>query len=183
MKYLQRKSYNTTDKIYFFTATIHKWLPLLATDENKRLITDYLKKLVNEGFITVYSFVIMPNHLHLIWQQNKLNGKETPQGSFLKYTAHEFLKSLKAQSQSYLYEVIAANKKHEIWQRDSLNIEIYSRQVAVQKLTYIHFNPVSGKWSLAKDDLDYYWSSARFYETGVDEFGFLSNLYSVFDGE
>jgi REP element-mobilizing transposase RayT len=44
----------------------------------------------------------MPNHLHLIWQQNKLNGKETPQGSFLKYTAHEFLKRLKGQGLSYL---------------------------------------------------------------------------------
>ena len=183
MELLQRKSYNTTDKIYFFTATIHKWLPLLAANENKSLITEYLKKLVTEGFITVYAFVIMPNHIHLIWQQNKLNGKETPQGSFLKYTAHEFLKTLKIQGQSYLYEVKAANKKHEIWQRDSLSVEIYSRQVAIQKLNYIHFNPVSKKWSLSKDDLDYYWSSARFYETGVDEFGFLTDLYTLFDGE
>jgi hypothetical protein len=30
--------------------------------------------------------------------------------------------------------------------------------------------------NLAKDYLDYY-SSARFYETGVDEFGFLKNLF------
>ena len=183
MELIQRKSYNSTNLIYFFTATIHKWLPLLAADENNSLIINYLKKLSDEGFIKVYAFVIMPNHLHLIWQQNKLNGKETPQGSFLKYTAHEFLKSLKAQSQSYLYEVNAANKKHEIWQRDSLSIEIFNRQVAVQKLSYIHFNPVSGKWCLAKNDIDYYWSSARFYETGNDEFGFLNDLYTVFDGE
>jgi len=54
--------------------------------------------------------------------------------------------------------------------------------VAIQKLKYIHFNPVTGKWTLAKDDLDYYYSSARFYETGIDEFGFLSNNFEVFDG-
>ena len=75
-----------------------------------------------------------------------------------------------------------ANKKHEIWQRDSVSIEIYSRSVAEQKLNYIHFNPVSGKWQLAKDDLGYYYSSARFYEIGKDEFGFLKSLYGVFDG-
>jgi hypothetical protein len=46
-----------------------------------------------------------------------------------------------------------------------------------KKIDYIHFNPVSGKWNLAKDYLDYYYSSARFYETGVDEFGFLNNLF------
>ena len=54
--------------------------------------------------------------------------------------------------------------------------------MAIQKLKYIHFNPVNGKWTLAKDDLDYYYSSVRFYETGMDEFGFLSNIFEVFDG-
>lgn len=44
-----------------------------------------------------------------------------------------------------MYEVSAANKKHELRQRDSLSVEIYSRAVAMQKLHYIHINPVSGK--------------------------------------
>lgn len=177
-----RKSYNTVNKIYFFTATIHKWLPLLAEENNQQLVINYLQKLCNDGFLTVYGFVIMPDHLHIIWQQNKLNGKETPQGSFLKYTAHEFLKKLKISGQSGLYEVNAANKKHEIWQRDSLSVEIYNRRVAEQKLQYIHANPVSGKWQLSEDDISYKYSSARFYETGVDDFGFLHNLYTLFDG-
>ena len=177
-----RKSSTSLNKIYFLTATINKWQHLLESEENKDLIIDYLKKLSDEGKITVYGFVIMPNHIHIIWKQNDLNGRETPQGSFLKYTAHEFLKKLKLQGLNYKYAVKAANKLHEIWQRDSLSIEIYSRGVAVQKLNYIHFNPVKGKWTLAKDDLDYYYSSARFYETGIDEFGFLKNIFSEFDG-
>ena len=145
MQQILRKSYNTTNRIYFFTATIHKWLLLLAEDNNQQSITDYLKKLCDEKLITVFAFVLMPNHVHFIWQQNKLNGRETPQGSFLKYTAHEFLKKLKNNGKSLMYEVNAANKKHELWQRDSLSVEIYSREVAMQKLQYIHFNPVSGK--------------------------------------
>jgi putative transposase len=36
----------------------------------------------------------MPNHIHLIWRTFALNGKETAQGSFLKFTAHEFKKML-----------------------------------------------------------------------------------------
>ena len=44
--------------------------------------------------ITVYGFVIMPNHIHLVWQIHELNGKEYAQGSFLKYTAHAFKKWL-----------------------------------------------------------------------------------------
>ena len=135
-----RKSYTEISKIYFFTATIYKFKILLHND-NKRLIVDYLRKLSEDGLLRIYAFVIMPNHVHLIWQQLRKNGKETPQGSFRKYTAHEFLKKLKATGESKQYEVIAANKKHEIWQRDSLSVEIYSRPVAKQKLDYIHFNP------------------------------------------
>jgi REP element-mobilizing transposase RayT len=152
----------------------------LSSKENKELIVNYLKELSARDLIKVYSFV-MPNHVHLVLQQLQKNGKETPQGSFLKYTAHEFLKSLKQNGTSKLYEVNAANKKHEIWQRDSLSIEISSKDFAKQKIDYIHFNPVSGKWNLAKDYLDYY-SSARFYETVVDDpiaigFGFLNNRF------
>ena len=95
MLQILRKSFNVTNKIYFFTATIHNWFPLLAVDNNQKMIIDYLKKLSDEEMITVFAFVLMPNHIHFIWRQNKLNGKETPQGSFLKYTAHEFLKKLK----------------------------------------------------------------------------------------
>ena len=139
---------------------------------------NYLKELSDKGFIRIYSFVIMPTHVHFIWQQLQRNGKETAQGSFLKYTAHEFLKNLIRDGKSNLYEVNAANKKHEIWQRDSLSIEIGNINFAKQKLDYIHFNPVSGNWNLAEDYLEYYYSSARFYETGIDDFGFLHNLFN-----
>ncbi|NOT91414.1 transposase [Ferruginibacter sp.] len=183
METFQRKSQTALHKIYFWTATIHNWLPLLETDNNKQIIIDSIKYLSDKHLITVYAFVIMPNHIHLIWQQNELNGKETAKGSLLKYSAHLFLNQLQAEGRSNLYEVNAANKKHEIWQRDALGIEIYSRAVAKQKLDYIHFNPVSGKWQLAKDDISYKYSSAKFYETGIDEFGFLNDIYTVFDGE
>jgi hypothetical protein len=35
-----------------------------------------------------------------------------------------------------------------------------------QKLDYIHNNPVTGKWMLAKSVIDYPHSSALYYETG-----------------
>ena len=105
---------------YFYTDTIHNFYPLLVDDTLKMVIINSWQNLVNRKLVEIYAYVIMPNHIHLIWQQNKLNGKETPKGSLLKYTGHELLKLLKAEGKSNLYEVNAANKKHEIWQRDSL---------------------------------------------------------------
>jgi hypothetical protein len=61
MAQAHRKSYHSTHKIYFFTASIHKRLPFVAQDNNPQLIVEYLKELSGEGFITVYAFVLMPN--------------------------------------------------------------------------------------------------------------------------
>ena len=177
-----KRSYTALGKIYFWTASIHEWYDLLGRDENKQIIIDSLKYLSDRGLINVYAFVIMPTHIHLIWELNKLNGKESPKGSFLKFTGHKLLNKLKQEGKSDKYLVNEANKNHEIWQKDSLAIEVFSLKVAIQKLDYIHYNPVSSKWQLAKDDISYHYSSVRFYETGLDEFGFLKNLISVFTG-
>ena len=63
---------------------------------------------------------------------------------------------------------------------DFLSVKINSRKTAEQKLNY--FNPVSVKWKLSKDDLSYYYSSARFYEYGIDDFLLLNNLFEAIDG-
>jgi len=183
MEKVQRKSFTAENKIYFWTATIHNWYHLLQDDAEKKIITNSLKTLSDKGLITIFAFVIMPNHIHLIWQLNGANGKESTKSSLLKFTAHEFKKKLKSTKELEDYKVQAANKAYEFWQRDSLGIEIWSRKVAMQKLDYIHGNPVVGKWQLAKDDISYNYSSAKFYEYGIDEFGFLNNLYKEFDGD
>ena len=41
----QRKSHTSLGEIYFWTATVHKWLPLLEEDVSKNLVVNYLKKL------------------------------------------------------------------------------------------------------------------------------------------
>ena len=85
-----RKSYMDIGKLYFWTATINNWNKLLEEDELKEVIISSLKYLVTNKKIEIYAFVIMPNHLHFIWQLMKMNGKEKPHASFLKFTAHAF---------------------------------------------------------------------------------------------
>ena len=132
----KRKSYIEIGEVFFWTATINQWQKLLGEDKYKDVIISSLEYLINAGKIDLFAFIIMPNHLHLIWRTNELNGKETAQGSFLKYTAHEFRKMLLKEGGEKLssYKVDAENKKQEFWQRDSLAIPLYSREVAFQKL-------------------------------------------------
>ena len=76
------------DKLYFYTATITNWRKLLEPDKYKNIIIDSLGYLVKAQKIKVYGFVIMPNHIHILWEFLELNGKEMPHASFMKYTSH-----------------------------------------------------------------------------------------------
>jgi putative transposase len=49
-----------------------------------------------------------------------------------------------------------------------------------QKITYVHENPLQEYWNLTDMPENYKWSSAKFYETGIDEFGFLTHYMNRF---
>lgn len=180
----KRKSHIEKGEIYFWTATINHpiaigWQWLLENDEYKDVIIDSLQYLSDSGKIDVFAFIVMPNHMHLIWRVNEPNGKESPQGSLLKYTAHQFKKKLQAEDTEKLasYKVNSSTKNYEFWQRDSLAVPIFTREVAFQKLKYIHNNPLAEHWQLAKHPCEYKYSSARYYELNEKNFAFLKDLW------
>ncbi len=170
-----RSSQLELNEVYFWTSTIKDWHHLLKGDCFKQSIIDSLLYLVKRKKITVYAFVIMPNHIHLLWELNKLNGKESPHASFSKFTSHRFLQMLRADNLSHDYKVNGSDRKHRFWQRDPLAVLIDSKVKFEQKLDYIHLNPLQEKWNLAEYPEDYKWSSARFYEKRSDEFGLLTH--------
>ncbi|MCR8561451.1 transposase [Mucilaginibacter sp. BJC16-A38] len=161
----------------FFTATILEWKHLLKEDTFKNVIIDSLQFLKNEGSIAVYGFVIMPNHIHLIWQIQDGSNRDNIQMRFLKFTAQQMKFKLMDTDNSRLsdYFVNAKDRQYQFWERNSLSIDLWTPNVFIQKLDYIHNNPLQDKWQLAKYPKDYKYSSAKFYETGVDEFGILTH--------
>ena len=159
----------------FFTATILEWKYLLKPDKYKDVIIESLQFLVKNKKITLYAFVIMTNHIHLIWQT--LPGK-TPtqiQHSFLKYTAQQIKFDLIEHHPLVLerFRVDAKDRTYQFWERNSLGVDLYTHAVFMQKLNYIHWNPV--KAGLCTLPEEYYYSSAKFYWTGVDEFNMLTH--------
>ena len=159
----------------FYTATILEWKPLLKPGKYKDIIIQCLQYLTTNKKITLYAFVIMDNHIHLIWQALPGKTPEQIQLSFMKYTAQQIKFDLVASHPLVLdkFKVNAKDRTYLFWERNSLGIELYSHDVFIQKLEYIHWNPVkAGLCSLPEE---YYYSSARFYHTGIDDFGMLTH--------
>jgi REP element-mobilizing transposase RayT len=165
--------------VYFYTETIYEFHHLLQHDEYKLIVIESLQWLVKSGLVTIYAYVIMPNHIHLLWRVEKMNGKENPAGSFAKFTAHQFKKKLERERPQELitYAVQKSDRSFQFWKRDPLAIPLLNEKIFYQRMKYIHDNPMREKWSLCKWPEDYRWSSARFYKDGYDEFGILTNCF------
>src|SRR5690349_15725150 len=86
----------------FFTATILEWKLLLKHDKFKDIIIESIKFLVNDNRVIIYAFVIMNNHIHLIWQVSDAYKPTDVQHSFMKYTAQIILKELRNNHQKVL---------------------------------------------------------------------------------
>ena len=160
----------------FFTATILEWKHLLKPGKYKELIASSLHFLVLDKRIVVYGFVFMSNHIHLVWQIQPGHKREDVQRDFLKYTAQKMKQDLENNHPQVLvnFLVNAKDRKYQVWERNPLSVDLWSREVIWQKLEYIHQNPVrAGLCITAKD---YYWSSAKFYHTGKDNFGWLTHV-------
>jgi len=163
--------------IYFYTATILDWKHLLKQDKFKVMILDCIIHLIEKGKVKVYGFVIMPNHIHLIWENISMNGKETPHASLMKYTAHQFLENDTELLEQF--KVDRYSRKHQFWQRNALPILCYDRKILEQKLNYIHLNPLQEHWKLVSDPNDYLYSSCSFYEKEELRYDWLTHYMDV----
>ena len=95
------------------------------------------------------------------------------QQSFMKFTAQMIIKDLRNNHPLVLehFLVEARDRKYQVWERNPLSIELRSEEVFLQKLLYIHDNPVKAGLSLTSEA--YLYSSASLYDTGVSVWDFL----------
>ena len=177
-----RNSFMELNKPYFWTSTINNWIHLFKDDKHKDILIESLQWLSKHELMAIYGFTIMPNHVHFLWEQLQMNGKEYPKGSFEKFTAHKLQRSLQSGNLTLLkeFENNTYDRKYNFWQRDPLAVEILSREMAIQKLDYMHNNPLQEHWRLASSPTGYKYSSASFYESGKDEFNMLTHFMDRF---
>ena len=159
----------------YFTATIYEWQHLLSDKRHKEIIIKSLQFLVAKKRILLHAFVIMSNHLHLIWQPMYGFTPSDIQASFMRHTARELKQSLILYNGDQLeqFKVNKYDRMYQIWKREPLSIELFTQGVFFQKMEYIHWNPV--KADLCAYPEEYQYSSARFYHDGTDRFHMLTH--------
>jgi putative transposase len=143
------KRYHQARDLHFLTFSCYHRQPLLASTQAKRLFELALEKsrLHYKFFVTGY--VVMPEHVHLLISE--------PEGGTLA-------SAVQAIKQSVSRKVITTNG--HFWQARYYDFNVYTARKRVEKLQYIHRNPV--KRRLVDQPDEWQWSSFRHYATGEE---------------
>ncbi|MFN2498806.1 MAG: transposase [Pyrinomonadaceae bacterium] len=114
--------------------------------------------------VLIFANVIMLDHLHLLTNQPKTSAEVL---RYLKgITARRTIDHLRQNNfQSSLaklqHESWKREHRYSLWQQEKNVFSIYSESMFMQKVNYIHLNPVRA--GLVERPIDYRWSSARIW--------------------
>lgn len=152
------------------TFTTVGWVDLFIRDTYKQFLADCLNYFTQSRGFEIYSYVIMPSHLHLL-AGVKNNNLSTVIGSFKKYTSRELIKMIQNPGESrreWLLPIFKKageknprNKNYQVWQQENHPEEVYSPKFTLSKIKYIHNNPVEEGFVSRPED--YLYSSAKDY--------------------
>ncbi len=166
-------TYNDFPQTYFCTFTCINWLSLFHITNLYDNIYEWFNILINDNH-QITGFVIMPNHLHaLIHIRHGKSNINKILGNAKRFFAYEIVDRLIDNGRQDLLKTMAdkvkpeerlRKKKHRAFEVSSDIKMCWSEEFLLQKLEYIHANPVSGKWKLAETFVEYPHSSAAFYE-------------------
>ena len=160
------------EKAHFITATVADWIDVFTRKNYRDCSIDCLDFCIKNKGMTVYGYVIMSNHIHLIIHSK--DGKLSDLiRDFKKFTAKTILEKIQTEPESrrdwmlerfkIATEPHSRNKNYQFWQYGNHAEEIYSEKFMWSKLDYIHLNPVRA--GLVVKASDYIYSSASNYVT------------------
>ncbi len=139
--------FQQTGRCHFITFSCYHHNALFAQENHRRVFEEALERVRRRYCVRIYGYVVMPDHVHLLIGE--------PEEQVLANA----LKSLK---QGVARRLIG-DAPH-FWQKRYYDFNVRFESKFVEKLRYIHRNPV--KRGLCGRPEDWPWSSLRHYATG-----------------
>ena len=143
------KRYQQTRQLHFVTFTCYHRKPLLADPHARDLFVQTLETVRRWYGYWLTGYVVMPEHVHLLLSE--------PERKNL---------SLVLQMVKQMVSRKLQTSKGPFWQARYYDFNVRSERKRVEKLRYIHRNPV--RRGLVARPEDWLWSSFRHYLTGEE---------------
>ena len=136
--------------MHFITWSCHQRKPLLAPHARCDLLLTVLELMRERYGFTVIGYVVMPEHVHLLISEPLIGDPS------------KVIQAVKLGVSRRL--AIEGKFSGQFWQRRFYDFNLWSQQKEVEKLKYMHRNPVAR--GLVASPEDWRWSSYRSYACG-----------------
>jgi putative transposase len=147
---------------YYLTSVTHNRLPIFRRDEIKRVVADAFDEACKSAGFLIFAYVIMPDHTHVL-TDNARDMKDVIR--FLNgISAKRIIDHLRANGfESSLAKLRIQERerkhKHSVYEHHPNALRIIGEDALMQKVNYIHLNPVRS--GLVEYPDEYLYSSAR----------------------
>jgi len=179
--------YKIRDKqgIHFITFAVVGWVDVFTRKAYRDIVVDNLRYCQQEKGLVLHAWCVMSNHVHLVLRAREQNTSDILR-DFKKFTSRRVLEAIEANKKESrrdwmldLFkkagEANSRNKNYQFWRQSNHPVELYGPRFLLQKLNYIHNNPVAA--GIVDKAEEYLYSSARDYyygkSTGLLEIEFL----------
>ena len=150
---------------HFITFTCFRRLPLPRSIRARNAFVQILGETRDRYGFSLVGYVVMPEHIHLLISEP---AKGTPSTviQVLKQRVSRRLRRKKRKPAGQFNLAFANNEEAlpRYWQRRFYDFNVWSLTKKVEKLHYMHSNPVRGR--LVEHPGDWLWSSWCFYYRG-----------------
>jgi putative transposase len=174
-----RDRYTVEDQeaTYFITMTVVHWIDLFTRREYKDIVVDSLNYCVSQKGLILYGWVLMTNHLHLIARAERPHTMSGFLRDFKKFTSKACMISIQNTQESrreflldkfgFEAHITKRAEYFKVWQDGNHPILLESQTFLLQRLHYLHDNPV--RQGIVENPEDYLYSSALNYsgKTGL----------------
>jgi putative transposase len=147
--------------LHFITFTGYRRLPLLRSIRARNIFVHILGQVRDRYGFSLVGYVIMPEHVHLLISE-PVKGTPSTVIQVLKQCVSRRLRNKKRTLPAQLKLTFDdAASLPRFWQRRFYDFNVWSLKKKVEKLHYMHMNPLKRK--LVLHPKDWPWSSFLFY--------------------
>jgi len=136
---INRVTKETNQGIYFVTPTIWNWYYIFDRHNRWQIIADSIQYCQKYKGLKVYAYVFMLNHIHLVISSPDVAGFLR---DFKKHTSKKLIENIKEFEPNVLSLFKQGENRYRFWKEDNQPKILENEQFALQKINYIHNNPV-----------------------------------------
>jgi putative transposase len=157
------KRYYGAGDLHFITCSCYRRQPLLGTARRRSLLLTVLEQVRRRYAFVVIGYVIMPEHIHLLISEPQEENPSTVMQALKIGFARRVLAQARRRRNPLQPGLFEEEAQH-IWQKRFYDFNVWSARKRIEKLRYMHRNPVR-RGLVASPEL-WRWSSFRAYFFG-----------------